>query len=295
MLIAIPSESPGGLDAAVSPHFGHCQVFTLVQVENGRIGETTLLENQAHEGGACMAPVMMLKENEVEALIAGGMGQRPLAGFQQVGITVYHNEEAATVREAVQRVIEGKARVFGEAQTCGGGGGGCGSHHHHHEPVEREPIEGKADIRDGRVVTFHYSLREKDGELLDASERSGPMRYLHGHENIVPGLEKALAGLVAGDHRVVELSSSEAYGDRDDSRVMEVPLTRLPPNPQVGAVLQGRHPDGQVVGLVVVEVGETTARLDGNHPLAGKHLVFDVTVVSVESATEEELAHGHVH
>jgi FKBP-type peptidyl-prolyl cis-trans isomerase SlyD len=294
MLIAIPSEAPGGLDAAVSPHFGHCPFFTLVRVEDGRIGQTTLLENQAHQGGACMAPVMMLKEKEVEALVAGGMGQRPLAGFQQVGITVYRNEEAATVREAVQRVVEGKARVFEAAQSCEGGGGHCGGHHHH-EPVEREPIEGKADIRDGRVVTFHYSLREKEGALLDASESSGPLRYLHGHGNIVPGLEKALAGLEAGDHRVVDLASSEAYGDRDESRVLEVPLDRLPPNPQVGAVLQGRQPDGQIVGLMVVEVGETSARLDGNHPLAGKDLVFDVTIVSVEAATEEELAHGHVH
>jgi len=75
-----------------------------------------------------MAPVTQLQRNRVEALIAGGMGMRPLAGFQQVGITVYFKEEAATVREAVQLVVDGKARVFGPAQTCSGGGG----HEHGH-------------------------------------------------------------------------------------------------------------------------------------------------------------------
>jgi len=294
MLIAIPSEAPGGLDAAVSSHFGHCHAFTLVQVDDGRIGEATLLENQDHVEGGCMAPVMNLKNNNVDALIAGGMGQRPLAGFQQVGITVYFKEEAGTVREAVQAVIDGKAREFGEAQTCGGGGGECGGEHHHEE-VKREPIEGKADIRDGRLVSFHYTLTDKEGQLLDASENSGPMRYLHGHGNILPGLEKGLTGLEAGDHTVVKLPSAEAYGDHDDSRFVEVPLDQLPPNPRPGAMIHGRQPDGQVVGLTVLEVGESTARLDANHPLAGKDLVFKITVVSVESATAEELAHEHVH
>jgi FKBP-type peptidyl-prolyl cis-trans isomerase 2/predicted Fe-Mo cluster-binding NifX family protein len=294
MLIAIPSEAPGGLDAAISGHFGHCHAFTLVQVDDGRIGEVTLLENQDHQEGGCMTPVTLLKQNDVDALVAGGMGQRPLAGFQQVGITVYSNEQAGTVREAVQLVIDGKAHVFGEAQTCGGGGGGCGGGHHHEE-VQREPIEGKADIRDGRVVTFHYALKDKDGNQLDDSQNTGPMRYLHGHGNIIPGLEKALAGLEAGDQKVVEIPSSEAYGDRDESQTMEVPLEQLPPDPQVGAMLQGRMPDGRVVGLTVIEVGETTARLDSNHPLAGKDLVFSVTIVGVESATAEELTHGHIH
>jgi FKBP-type peptidyl-prolyl cis-trans isomerase SlyD len=105
----------------------------------------------------------------------------------------------------------------------------------------------------------------------------------------------SLAGLEVGDRKVVELPSSEAYGERDESQVTEVPLDRLPPDPEVGAVLQARTPEGQMISFTLVELGETTARLDPNHPLAGMDLTFDVTIVSVESATAEELTHGHVH
>ena len=129
MLIAVPSEAPGGLDAQVSDHFGHCQVFTLVQVDDGQIGGVKLVPNQGHEQGGCLVPVGILQQNGVQTLVAGGMGARPLAGFQQAGITVYFKEEATTVSQAVQQVIAGKARVFGPAQTCGGHGEHGGHHH----------------------------------------------------------------------------------------------------------------------------------------------------------------------
>lgn len=133
MLIAVPSDAPGGLDARVSDHFGHCHVFTLVQVDDDRIGGVKLLQNQGHEQGGCLVPVAQLQQNGVQTLIAGGMGARPLAGFQQAGITVYLKEQAATVGQAVQQLIEGKARAFGPAQTCGGHGGqGHGHDGHRH-------------------------------------------------------------------------------------------------------------------------------------------------------------------
>ena len=118
-----------------------------------------------------------------------------------------------------------------------------------------------------------------------------------GHEwtGTVSALGKGVAGLEVGDRKVVDLPSAEAYGERDDSQVTDVPLERLPPNPEIGAVLHARTPDGQQMNFTVIELGETTARLDPNHPLAGLDLVFDVTIVSVESATAEELTHGHVH
>ncbi|MDX2438179.1 MAG: NifB/NifX family molybdenum-iron cluster-binding protein [Acidobacteriota bacterium] len=160
MLIAIPADTTDGLDAAISEHFGHCAAFTLVDVTDDAIGEASILENSGHVEGGCMAPVTLLKERGVEVLLAGGMGGRPLAGFPQVGIDVRFKEDAGTVREAVELFVSGGCRAFGEAHTCGGGVGGCDGHdhHHHHEP-ETVPIEGKANIRDGRMVTAETSSR----------------------------------------------------------------------------------------------------------------------------------------
>jgi predicted Fe-Mo cluster-binding NifX family protein len=123
--------SPGGLDAALSEHFGHCDVFTLVDVDGEELKVSTLA-NGGHEQGGCMAPVMLLKQAGVDVLVAGGMGMRPLAGFQQVGIDVFFNEGASTVADGVSLLRAGQARRFGPAQVCGGGGGhhggGCGGH-----------------------------------------------------------------------------------------------------------------------------------------------------------------------
>jgi len=126
MKIAFPSAAPGGLNVALSSHFGHCEVFTLVDVEGDEVKQVNSLPNAPHEQGACMAPVMTLKNAGADVLVSGGMGQRPLLGFQQVGIEVYFSENAATVDEALQLILAGKARKFGPAQVCGGGGG-CGS------------------------------------------------------------------------------------------------------------------------------------------------------------------------
>lgn len=128
MKIAIPSEAPGGLEAQVSQHFGHCPVFTMVNLDQGQVKEVEIMPNVPHQQGGCLAPVNALKDAGAQALVAGGMGMRPLSGFQSVGIEVYFNEGAPTVAEAVRLVSEGKARVFGPAQTCGGEEGHCGGH-----------------------------------------------------------------------------------------------------------------------------------------------------------------------
>lgn len=122
-LIAIPSENPGGLDAAVGAHFGHCDMYTLVAVDNGTIGDVSVIPNMPHQQGGCMAPVQYLASKGVKQLIAGGMGLRPLMGFNQVGIQVYFGAGAKTVGEAVQAAIEGKLVEFQQQHTCGGGGG----------------------------------------------------------------------------------------------------------------------------------------------------------------------------
>ena len=119
--IAIPSTLPGGMDCAVGEHFGHCDCYTVVDVAEGNIQTISTLPNVPHVQGGCMAPVNHLSQNGVNALIAGGMGMRPLMGFAQVGITVYHGGTAASVGQAVEAFLAGSLTPFSRNQTCGGG------------------------------------------------------------------------------------------------------------------------------------------------------------------------------
>ena len=121
--IAIPSQGNGGLDGQRSGHFGHCDVFTLVDVERGEIKKITTLPNQAHDQGGCMVPVNLLANNKVTALIVGGIGLRPLMGFNQVGIDVYHDAVRAEIRPVVEDLIAGALPLIKEDQVCGGGRG----------------------------------------------------------------------------------------------------------------------------------------------------------------------------
>ena len=121
-MIAIPSAQPGGLEAALGAHFGHCELYTLVSVENGKVKQVQVVPNVPHEQGGCMAPVQYLSRQGVKKLIAGGMGLRPLMGFNQVGIEVYFGGQAQTVGEAVDAILEGKLPQFSQQHTCGGAG-----------------------------------------------------------------------------------------------------------------------------------------------------------------------------
>jgi predicted Fe-Mo cluster-binding NifX family protein len=120
--IAVPSMNPGGMESIRSGHFGHCDVFTLVQVENGQISDITVLHNPPHAQGGCQAPVNLLHQNEVHALIVGGIGMRPLMGFRQAGIEVYFGPEGETVGAVIDHLLTGKLQLIGEHQVCGGGG-----------------------------------------------------------------------------------------------------------------------------------------------------------------------------
>jgi len=120
--IAVPSNGQGGLDGTRAGHFGHCEVFTFVDVENGKIKNVSTLPNQEHAQGGCMVPVNLLAENKVNALIVGGIGMRPLMGFKQVGIDVYYEAERADIGPVVEDLIAGKLQVIENDQVCGGGG-----------------------------------------------------------------------------------------------------------------------------------------------------------------------------
>ena len=130
ILVAIPSKAPGGLEAGVDSHFGHCEMYTLVAVEDGKAVDVKTIPNIPHEQGGCLAPVNYLAGHEVKALISGGMGMRPLMGFHQVGIDVFFGNGAANVQEAIEGFAKGALPRFSEEFTCGGGSstGGCGGH-----------------------------------------------------------------------------------------------------------------------------------------------------------------------
>jgi predicted Fe-Mo cluster-binding NifX family protein len=120
-VVAIPSSNPGGLESNLGAHFGHCDLYTLVEVEDGRVQQVRTLPNVPHQQGGCMAPVNHLAQNGVQILIAGGMGMRPLMGFNQVGISVLYGGNSQTVGEAVDAFLNGSLQQFTSEFTCGGG------------------------------------------------------------------------------------------------------------------------------------------------------------------------------
>lgn len=120
--IAVPSMENGGLDGQRAGHFGHCDVFTLVDVKDGEIDQVTTINNKEHMQGGCMVPVNLLAENKVNALIVGGIGMRPLMGFRQVGIDVYHDATRPEIRPVVEDLIAGKLQAIRDDEVCGGGG-----------------------------------------------------------------------------------------------------------------------------------------------------------------------------
>jgi len=121
--IAIPANNEGGLDGQRSGHFGHCDVFTLVDVKDGQITNVEILPNQEHSQGGCLVPVNLLAKEKVNSIVVGGIGMRPLMGFNQVGIDVYYNATHAEIKPVVVDLVAGKLPKITSDQVCGGGGG----------------------------------------------------------------------------------------------------------------------------------------------------------------------------
>lgn len=144
-----------------------------------------------------------------------------------------------------------------------------------------------------RVVGIEYRLTVEGSEVDSTSDR-GPLHYLHGHGNIIPGLEKALEGLGVGDDLDIEFAPEDAYGERDPQRVVEIERDRLGFEPEVGAVVAAQLPDGRSQHLMIAAVSDEKVTLDGNHPLAGQALHFEVTVASIREATADEIAAGQI-
>lgn len=153
------------------------------------------------------------------------------------------------------------------------------------------------EITKHAVVTIDYELKDDDGNIIDSSEGSDPLAYLHGAKNIIEGLEKALDGKKAGDAVSVAISPEEGYGVREDNRIQEVPKDMFEDQSQVkvGEQFMAQGPEGEQLTVTITEVTDDKVVVDGNHPLAGKNLNFEVEIKEVREATAEELEHGHVH
>ncbi len=152
------------------------------------------------------------------------------------------------------------------------------------------------NITKDHVVSIHYTLKDSSGKQLESSVGEQPLVYLQGHKNIIPGLEEALEGKSTGDKISVDIEPEKAYGTRNEQLVQAVPKSEFPDadNIKVGTHFEMDSPGGPIL-LVVTEVQDDKIVLDGNHPMAGMKLSFDVEVMKIRKATDEEVAHRHVH
>jgi len=151
-------------------------------------------------------------------------------------------------------------------------------------------------IADGQVVSLEYTLHV-DGQVVDTSEGHGPLEFIQGTGNIIPGLERELYGLVIGDNKKVSVAPLDAYGEMDPEAYIDVPRSEFPDNIPLekGIEIQVRDQAGHPMSARIDSVTDESIKLDFNHPLAGKTLDFDVTIVGVRDANADELSHGHVH
>lgn len=148
-----------------------------------------------------------------------------------------------------------------------------------------------------KVITFNFTVKDKEGAVLDSSENKEPLSYLSGTNSILPKLEETLNGMIIGSIKNVKIAAGEAYGDYKEEAVQTVKKEQFPQEAQLvaGARYVANSPDGGQMPFVIKEVKENDVTVDFNHPLAGKDLEFDVELLDVRDATPEEMQHGHVH
>jgi FKBP-type peptidyl-prolyl cis-trans isomerase SlyD len=153
-------------------------------------------------------------------------------------------------------------------------------------------------VAENKVISLHYTLRDEDGDVIDTSDGRGPMQFIQGAGQIIPGLEESLYGMQVGDEKQITVEPEKAYGEVDPEAFQLVPRDRFPDDMDLEEGMGFRMRDGEtdeVVEVYVAEVRPTGILLDLNHPLAGETLDFQVRVEDVRPATDEELEHGHVH
>jgi FKBP-type peptidyl-prolyl cis-trans isomerase SlyD len=154
-------------------------------------------------------------------------------------------------------------------------------------------------VKKHRVISLNFVLKNEQGEVLDSSEKGHPLEYLHGAHDIIPGLEKALEGRKLGDRLTVVVPPAEAYGEYEVSLVDEVSRDQFPGVEEIepGMQFQTQMDDGapMIINVTAVDEENDTIIVDGNHPLAGVTLVFEVEIIGIRVACQDEIDHGHVH
>lgn len=145
-----------------------------------------------------------------------------------------------------------------------------------------------------QVTAFHYTLKDNRGRLLDTSDGQEPLAFIQGGGQIIPGLERRMAGLKAGDSQTFVIPAAEAYGERNEDWVVTAKRSDLPGSAKVGDRFRGGEEDDAPI-FAVVSIEGDDVKLDANHPLAGMELHFEIRVTETRPATAEELEHGHVH
>jgi FKBP-type peptidyl-prolyl cis-trans isomerase SlyD len=147
-----------------------------------------------------------------------------------------------------------------------------------------QPGNDNRVVKDGSIVSLQYTLTGDDGKVIDSNKGKAPLKYVQGQHQIVPGLEREMAGMKVGGEKHVKVKPEDGYGPVDPRGFMEYPREEIPANGlKVGAVLMGKGPQGQPIRARVKEIKEKTVVVDMNHPMAGKNLIFDVKVLDIES------------
>jgi FKBP-type peptidyl-prolyl cis-trans isomerase SlyD len=159
-----------------------------------------------------------------------------------------------------------------------------------------ENMSENLKVQDGQIVAMDYALHI-DGELVDSSDGQEPLEFLQGAGNIIPGLEEALYGMAIGENKKVTVSPADGYGELDPEAFVEVPRAEFPTEIplEIGTEIQVTDESGNPMFARIDSLSAEAVKLDFNHPLAGKTLNFDVTIIALRDATEEEMEHGHAH
>ena len=147
-------------------------------------------------------------------------------------------------------------------------------------------------ITKNKVAAIHYTLRDEEGTVIDSSEGRDPLHYLHGAGNLIPGMEEGLEGKSEGEKLNLKIEPEKGYGEKDENLVQKVPRSAFGEQDVKPGMRFSTNQGGVVT---VTDVGPDSVTVDGNHPLAGVPLNFDVEIVEVRNATDEEISHGHVH